>query len=172
MLIVMDRPTPYDEDFYAWSREQADVLRGLAERRDLPNALDLEHVIEEIEGVGDERRTAVESFTRLIFVHLMKAACARSDDPKAHWRSEVVGFHFELVSRFTNSMRKDIDLELIWKRAFRQAEAALEEYGDEISPFLRLGCPFELDELTVEEVDIDGILARVQRLVSKEEGRP
>jgi uncharacterized protein DUF29 len=47
MLIVMDRPTPYDEDFYAWSREQADVLRGLAERRDLPNALDLEHVIEE-----------------------------------------------------------------------------------------------------------------------------
>ena len=169
----MDRPTPYREDFYAWSREQADVLRGLAERRDLPNALDLEHVIEEIEGVGDERRNAVESFIRLIFVHLMKAACARSDDPKAHWLSEVVGFHTELVSRFTNSMRKDIDLELIWKRAFRQAKAALEERGEEIAPLLRLACPFELDELVVEELDIDGSLARVQRLASKkEEGRP
>jgi Domain of unknown function DUF29 len=169
---MMDRPTPYDEDFYAWSREQADVLRGLAERRDLPNALDLEHVIEEIEGVGEERRNAVESFIRLIFVHLMKAACARSDDPKAHWRSEVVGFHTELVSRFTNSMQKDLDLELIWRRAFRQAEAGLKEYGEEISPLLRLGCPIELDELTVEELDIDGILSRVQRLVWKQEGRP
>jgi hypothetical protein len=31
----------YDTDILAWSEQQAEVLRGLAGRRDLPNALDL-----------------------------------------------------------------------------------------------------------------------------------
>src|SRR3954451_2367294 len=39
----MERRNLYDDDIYAWAREQAEVLRRLAEtRRDLPNELDLE----------------------------------------------------------------------------------------------------------------------------------
>lgn len=47
----------YDEDILAWSEQQAALLRDLARHRDLPNALDLENVAEEIESVGrDELR--------------------------------------------------------------------------------------------------------------------
>jgi hypothetical protein len=53
----------YDEDFYAWSREQAAALRRLsAERWNGP--LDLEHLAEEVEDLGDERRNAVRSQLR------------------------------------------------------------------------------------------------------------
>jgi hypothetical protein len=38
----------YDTDILAWSEQQAEALRELAARRDLPNALDLPHVLEEI----------------------------------------------------------------------------------------------------------------------------
>jgi Domain of unknown function DUF29 len=48
----MDRPVSYDDDFLAWSEQQAAALRGLAGRRGLPNELDLEHVAEEIEDLG------------------------------------------------------------------------------------------------------------------------
>ena len=44
----MDRRSLYDDDIYAWTQQQAEVLRRLAEtRRDLPNELDLENVAEE-----------------------------------------------------------------------------------------------------------------------------
>lgn len=162
----------YRADIYGWSKCQAAALRELARRRGLPNDLDVEHVIEEIERVGGSQLAAVESLLRLIFVHLMKAACAETDEPKLHWRSEVIGFHNELVSRFTSTMEKDIDLDRVWARAFRQARAALQEYGEEISPSLRLGCPFELQDLTVEDLDPDELSAVVIRLVSRLGERP
>jgi hypothetical protein len=40
----MDQPISYDEDFLAWSEQQAAALRELAGRRGLPDELDLEHV--------------------------------------------------------------------------------------------------------------------------------
>jgi hypothetical protein len=42
----------YDIDILAWSEQQAEALRSLTGRRDLPNPLDLSHVVEEIEDVG------------------------------------------------------------------------------------------------------------------------
>ena len=61
----------YDEDFYAWSREQAAALRRLsAERWD--GLLDLEHLVEEVEDLGDERRNAVRSQLRRLIEHCLK----------------------------------------------------------------------------------------------------
>jgi Domain of unknown function DUF29 len=162
----------YDEDIYAWSQHQAAVLRGLRSRRDLPNELDLEHVAEEIEDVGNSQLSAVQSYLRLIFVHLMKAACSRSVEPQLHWRGEVVGFHLDLVSRFKESMRKDIDLDSICSGAFKQAAASLKDHGEEISPLLRLGCPFELDELVCQDIEPEALLSRVAAQVQKPEERP
>ena len=162
----------YDEDIYAWSQHQAAVLRALRSRPDLPNELDLEHVAEEIEDVGNSQLSAVESYLRLIFVHLMKAACSGSAEPKLHWRGEVVGFQLDLVKRFRNSMRKDIDLDSVWDDAFEQAKASLEDYGEDISPLVRLGCPFELDELLQRRVKPDELLGRVAARVHKPDEEP
>src|SRR5215217_7830045 len=101
----MDRRSLYDEDVYAWAKQQADALRRLARAgRDLPNELDLENVAEEIEDVGKSELSKVESFVQLILVHLIKAASARDDRPGQHWRGEVKIWRINLRKNLTGSM--------------------------------------------------------------------
>ena len=54
------RPTgpSYDDDFYAWTQYQAEVLRSMRTR---DNRFDRENVAEEIETVGRNERDAVRS---------------------------------------------------------------------------------------------------------------
>jgi hypothetical protein len=90
----MDQPVSYDEDFFAWSEQQAAALRDLARsRRGLPNALDPERIAEEIEDVGRAEFNAVKSHIRQILAHLIKAASEPAPGPASHWRKEVVAFH-------------------------------------------------------------------------------
>ena len=153
----MDERSTYDDDFYGWSQQQAGVLRRLADRSDLPNDLDLEHVIDEIEGVGDNALHSVQSYLRLIFVHLMKLASNPQADARSHWLAEIIGFQAELVSRYSRSMRQQIDLDLLWRRARVQAEATLAVYGETLVP-LPERCPFALDDFLSDEIDPAGLL--------------
>ncbi len=58
----MDQAALYDEDIRAWSQHQAAVLRRMAANpAALPDDLDLEHVAEEIEEVGNVQCFAAES---------------------------------------------------------------------------------------------------------------
>ena len=79
----------YDEDIYAWSQHQAAVLRRMAaDRAALPNDLDLEHVAEEIEEVGNEQRFGAESNLIQAFVHLTKLV-ALPDDLGVDLRTQI-----------------------------------------------------------------------------------
>lgn len=159
----MDERTTYHDDFYGWSREQADVLRLLRDRPGLPNSLDLDHVIEEIEGVGSSQLSSVESYLRLILLHLIKMTSSRNSGPKGHLRSEIVGFHADLVSRYSRSMHQQIDIDKIWRQARDQAEALLEDHGEEIQPTIERDCPLTLDELLAEPLDLPALFGRVER---------
>lgn len=121
----MDDQIAYDEDFYGWSQQQAAVLRGIATRRDLPNELDLEHVAEEIEDVGNARRSSVQSYTRLILVHLLKAASVSNSALRNKWFGEIAGFHSELTNRYSKSMRQEIEMARRWRQAFKEAALQL-----------------------------------------------
>jgi Domain of unknown function DUF29 len=55
----------YEQNLYAWSKVQADLLR----RRRF-SELDLEHVVEEIEDVGGSLYREVRSRIRTIMEHL------------------------------------------------------------------------------------------------------
>lgn len=57
----------YDTDFYAWSMEQARLIRGLA----VPG-LDNENVAEEIESLGRSDKRELLSRGTVLLVHLLK----------------------------------------------------------------------------------------------------
>src|SRR6266702_811353 len=59
----------YEDDFYAWTQYQAEVLRSLHVS---DNRFDREHVVEEIEDLGKSERDAVRSQIRRIIEHLLK----------------------------------------------------------------------------------------------------
>jgi Domain of unknown function DUF29 len=155
----MDQPVSYDEDFLAWSEQQAAALRGLAGRRGLPNELDLEHVAEEIEDLGRAEFNAVKSYIRQIFAHLIKAASEPSAGVTSHWRKEVVSFHNALLDAFTPSMAQKIDLDVLWRRAMREAEAALKDESGALAAGLPERCPFALEARISESFDFGETLA-------------
>jgi Domain of unknown function DUF29 len=96
----------------------SEVLRNLATRRDLPNDLDLEHVAEEIEDVGNAELNSVRSFLRLMLAQTIKVASLPDSDPARHRFEEVVAFHIELFTRYSKSMRQRIDAQEAWELVF------------------------------------------------------
>jgi hypothetical protein len=57
----------YEVDFYAWTQEQARLLR---ERR--WNDLDLDNLIDEVESVGRSDKRQIESRLEVLLAHLLK----------------------------------------------------------------------------------------------------
>ena len=164
----MDSRTLYDEDIYAWSEQQAAVLRRLGETPlRLPNELDIEHVAEEIEDLGKSEKHAAESALRLILVHLIKLSAAPTAPAVRHWRREIISFHIELLSRLTPAMRGRIDLDRLWTLAKREARAGLDE--DELREVtIRLWdvdrCPIALAMLARDDFEADEALALLRSL--------
>src|ERR1700722_5188133 len=57
----------HETDFYKWTREQSKNLReGKLDQ------LDIIHLIEEIESLGNSEKNAIESHMIVLFLHLLK----------------------------------------------------------------------------------------------------
>jgi hypothetical protein len=66
-MTTSTRSTSYDSDFYAWTQEQAKLLR-----QGQIKGLDLENLAEEIESLGKRDFRAFVSAIRLLTQHLLK----------------------------------------------------------------------------------------------------
>lgn len=149
----------YDTDFYAWTREQASLLRSIAHA---DPRLDVEHLAEEIEDMGRAEILKVSSLLRQTLVHLLKMAIDPDNRAVSHWFSETVTFQAEAVLTITPGLRQRIELENIWRVACNSASKLLEQQSTDV-PHLPAACPFTLDELLDETFDPQ---ACVQRLAA------
>ena len=157
----MDQTALYEKDIYAWSQHQARVIRGLAGTGlRLPNDLDLEHVAEEIEDVGNEQRFAAESNLLQAFVHLVKIVALPGDQAVRHWTKETRAFLYNAARRYRPSMRRDFDHEKLWSDAARLAAEDLRDDGHAVPP-LPAECPFGLEELVGGEADPRELASRL-----------
>ena len=60
----------YERDFYQWTRDQADLLRT-----GRLNALDVEHLVEELENMGARERRELTNRLKVLIAHLLKWQC-------------------------------------------------------------------------------------------------
>jgi hypothetical protein len=139
----------YREDFAAWLQAQAELLR---ERRF--DELDVEHLVEEVEGVGKSEFQALTSALRLILLHMMKW----DYQPELRSRSWRTTIH---------TQRKAVAKRLIQNPSYRSrvAEAVADAYDDvpaEVEkettiPAERLpqACPYSWDEIMTRLHDFD-----------------
>jgi len=150
----MSSSSLYDDDILLWSEQQAEAIRRLgATTRNLPNELDLVHVAEDIESVGRSELAAVKSYLRLIFLHLIKLVAESGSQAAPHWHGEIVGFHSEMMERYSPSMRQRIDIGAIWRSA---REQSLLTYGDtrvQLASRLPTQCPFAIDDFIAPQID-------------------
>jgi hypothetical protein len=136
----------YEEDAYAWSKAQADLLRAgrFAE-------LDLDHLIEEIEDVGGALKRSVRNRIRTIVEHLLKLEHSPVAKPRAGWRTTVRTQRVRLRDALTPSLRREAESELaqLYEDARGLAEGALRDRGETAAAdAMPATCPYTLDQIT------------------------
>ena len=134
----------YDEDFYLWVEQQADLLRQGRFR-----ALDLAHLIEEVEDLGANLRNAVTSRTREIILHLLKLQYSPAVEPRRGWRDSVGKQRDDLELEITPSLRRHLaaELESVYQLARRRAIDDLAQDG--VKPDqLPTSCPYTFDQIS------------------------
>ncbi len=143
------KPSPqplYQQDFYAWSKTQPELLRAgrYAE-------LDLEHLIEEVDDLGDALKRAVRNRLRTIMDHLLKLQHSPAADPRSAWRATVRTQRIKLRDGLKASVRREVETELpeLYADARALADGALRDHGeDAAADALPETCPYSLDQVT------------------------
>jgi hypothetical protein len=148
-------PKLYVDDFYAWTEVQASELRKLAGRPELSNAIDWENVIEEIETLGRNEVSGVESNLARAIEHVVKAYCDPDSLSILSWRKETKVFLRNARKVYRRSMRRMIDIESVWREAVEAAFDALEGYILHAPPGVPKACPFAMDQLLDERFSFD-----------------
>ena len=139
----------YDDDFYAWTREQAAELKKLADAR-WNGPLDLRHLALEVEGLGNEQRWAVESHLERILEHVLKLEHSPAAGPRRQWMISVNTARSEIRRRLTRAIRNEVEAGLAerYRDARRNAEFALLDHGEvDAAQALPGTCPYRFDDL-------------------------
>jgi hypothetical protein len=126
----------YDEDFYAWTRQQAETLRTHFQG---DNRLDVEHLAEEVEDLGSSELHAVESYVENIMTHLLKLDYSSLDWPRNHWRREILAFRQSLQRRLTPSLRRTVSED--WDKRYANARESAASDLLESEPGIRRRLP-------------------------------
>jgi Domain of unknown function DUF29 len=142
----------YEQDWYAWTQDQAARLRAWPEQL-RPNGLDVEHLAEEVEDMGGAQRRAVESYLHLIILHFLKLEFHPATEARLHWMAEVDIFRSSLEREFRHSpslrARRHEFLPDAWRTACRDMRRRLErEAPDHARVFvaaLSTGAPSRYD---------------------------
>lgn len=160
----------YDTDFYGWAQEQATLLNRLAaEQTDLP--IDLIHLAEAVEDMGNEVYRAFRSHLMQILVHLIKIAAVDNQRLQKKWSAEVTAFHHALRNCATGAIlhkyaqpegrRNRRPLDADWEAAVSIASDHLQSYGDPV-PTLPEACPISPQDLLADRVEWPALIARLR----------
>jgi len=135
----------YEEDFYVWTERQSDLLR--ARRFD---DLDLENLIEEVEGLGDAKRSAVLNNASVVIEHLLKLQLSPATDPRAGWVEAVLEHRRRLEFDLTPRLRQILADELprVYALTRRDTDRKLRLYGEHAAAdALPTTCPYTPDQI-------------------------
>jgi Domain of unknown function DUF29 len=135
----------YDTDFYTWTQAQAAALRA----KDVA-ALDLEHLAEEIEALGNEQRHAVRSHLRVLLWHGLKWAY-QPDHRTPSWRTSILNVRAEIADRLEDepSLRPLVPA-LLASAYPRARRLAADETGLPLATFPET-CPWTIAQVLDED---------------------
>jgi Domain of unknown function DUF29 len=140
----MSTSSLYDRDFYAWTHEQAGLLRAgkLSEA-------DLEHIAEEIESMGKSEKRELVSRLTVLLLHLLKWQF-QPVRRGASWRLSIANTRDALADHLADNPSLRSELEASIGTAYRRArrDATLETGFNEAT--FPAECPWSFDQMMTE----------------------
>jgi hypothetical protein len=141
----MSNATLYDRDFYAWSQEQAALLRS----GKLSDA-DLEHIAEEIESMGKTEKRELTSRLIVLLAHLLKWEY-QPGRRGASWEVTISNQRSDLAVHLADNPSLKSKLPEIIAYAYNNARR--EAYAETGLPITRFPttCPWSFEQIVDEE---------------------
>jgi hypothetical protein len=135
----------YDDDYFAWTQYQAEVLRTM---RRADNRLDRERVAEEIEDLGKSERDAVRSQIVRIIEHLLKLQYSPASDPRYDWMASIVDARRLLTDKITATLLADVErtLSRLYSDGRELAQLGLRKFGEDAESLPAM-CPYTLQQI-------------------------
>ena len=135
----------YERDLYVWTQDQAQALREKEWA-----ALDVAHLAEEIESLGNEQAHAVESHLANLLLHLLKWHYQPRRRSRS-WRTSLHNARVEIRRRLRRSPSLRPELPTLVEIAYADArKLAMHETGLTLATFPER-CPWSLDQLQDED---------------------
>ena len=133
--------THYENDFYKWTLEQAELLRtGNLEQLDTGNLL------EEIESMGNSERRELESRLEVLLQHLLKWQCQPSYQGRS-WQLTLAEQRRKIRRRLSRNPSLKSELPELVNDAYGDAIlSAARETGMEAKQFPQ-HCPWEWEQI-------------------------
>lgn len=130
----------YEQDFYKWTIDQSKFLK----KKEF-SKLDIDNLIEEIESLGRSERRALESYFKVLLIHLLKIKY-QPDYRTRSWDNSIKVSRYQINKLLKQNPKLKRELNVIIKDAYYLArlEAAIETSIDE-SIFPK-ECPWTVEE--------------------------
>lgn len=141
----------YDRDALAWAEQQAELLTRLSRGERVNDAIDWEHLIDEVRDVGLSELRACTSLLRLAQIHLLKSAAWPRSGSLSHWAVELAAFLDDAQLAYSPSMGQRIDLGVLYAKALRTVARVTDDTGPPHP--LPQQCPWSLDDLLAGDID-------------------
>jgi hypothetical protein len=145
MATVTKARVRYEDDLFAWTQEQAALLRAHA-----ADAIDWENIAEEIDSMGGRDRRELESRLAVILLHLLKWQ-AQPSLRGSSWRKTLRTQRREIRKLLSQSPSLRREVPDMIREAYADAvKDAIDETGLHANAF-PAACPHTLDEVLDED---------------------
>lgn len=132
----------YEDDFYSWSLNQAELLKTRHFEQ-----LDLEHLIEELQSMSAREKRELLNRLRILIMHLLKWEFQPNYPIKTSWQTTIRNQRHEIESLLEDSPSLKNDLEAIMAKAYPKAVMdAADESGLSKKLFPK-ECTWNIDEI-------------------------
>jgi hypothetical protein len=149
MVRLMQTTTLYDQDFYAWTQQQAELLRsGKLE------GLDIENLVEEIESMRRQLEQELDNRMGVLLGHLLKWRFQPQARSKS-WRATIEEQRFRIARLIKKNpsvkpyLPEAIEVGYILGRSLIDRETPLD------SRQLPQTCPFSEVEIFEQPIELD-----------------
>jgi small-conductance mechanosensitive channel len=138
--------TRYDQDFHAWTLENANLLRN-----GQVNEIDILHIAEELESMGARERREVLNRLQVLIMHLLKHQYQPARRSKS-WLLTIIHQRTALERLLQQSpslktLLNQENLQAVYRKAVKEAiiETDLESH------WFPLDCPYQFEQLLNDE---------------------
>lgn len=138
--------SPYERDFYKWALTQVDLLK----KKEF-SKLDIEHIIEEIEGLSRSDKRSLKNYLTVLLQHLLKTTYVPEQKGNSNsWQATIFNCRRGIKSLLKDSPSLKNELNKNFEECYEAAREMATLETNSLEDKFPIACPWSLKEVMGE----------------------